>query len=122
MEKQGSRPAAAKSPRGHLRCFKTWNDLDISLQNSWPVQNPGNNLVLSTFTFIIPSQCRREQSGPAAFSLNVEPFVCFGLRPSTERLWRPLFPTALLQTVSNLHAEHISETMKSPDMSDKTGI
>lgn len=41
MEKHGSlRANSCKVPQPHLQCFKTWNEFDISPQNSWLVQNP----------------------------------------------------------------------------------
>lgn len=110
-----------KVPQRHLQCFKTWNNFDISLQNSWPVQNPGKQP--SSFDYclyhLVTMQERADQR--ATFLLNVEPVVCIGLSPSTERLGRPSYPTALYRNVSNLQTEHISGMVKSPDL-DETVI
>ncbi len=76
MEKRGSPPTAAESHSDICDVLK------LGMTNSWPVQNPGKQPSSAAITFIIPSQCRREQS-------KGELLVCFGLSPGTERLRRP---------------------------------
>lgn len=65
-------------------------------------------------------QERTEQR--ATFSLNADLLVYFGLSPDTERLKRPLHPTALLRSVSNLQTEHSLDMVKSSDLLDETEI
>lgn len=61
-----------KVPQRHLQCFKTWNDFDISLQNSWPVQNPGKQPSSVNYYLYHPVTMQERAEQRATFLLNVE--------------------------------------------------